>query len=248
MHSRTIAITTPDRRTRPVTFAPDGQGGWVSDAVLAVTRGKGGQTVYPVAIHLPGTEGDHARVSLLARHLADFRGLTANVVGWADRPELGWRGDVPPTAESCWWERDALAEMSWAEIAAAIRAGEPTPGTRSRIDTTTGLRIVLEVGRSFGHCRRLDAAEAFCTWLEGPGGSSLGLPAREVIVEARPAAVLGRGLVGRFMVRRGSRFFGDIRVLVALGADPGENDEDWEARLATIPHELTWRFEDRRAR
>ena len=105
-------------------------------------------------------------------------------------------------------------------------------------------RLVLEFPQSLAKCRRLDAAEALLDWLMRSSAVP-GLPDAEIVVEATagrrlPAALVnGRhDAVGSFLVRTGGSYPDDFRVAAALGADPGEDADDWRGRLETIPHEL----------
>ncbi len=101
------------RRVRFVLAA--GERVWRSDAVVAVRRG-GGRTVYPTAIHLTGPEVMAGQVVLRLSHLTEFRDLVPSMAGWVDRPDIGWRGDVPPTADRANWDPDAVQAASLASV------------------------------------------------------------------------------------------------------------------------------------
>jgi len=89
------------------TITPTG-GRWRSDAVVAVRRGQG-QTIYPAAINLGKSEAASGQVTLRPRHLDPFRGLAPRLIGWADRPDIGWRGGIKPTADRSNWDRDGVS-------------------------------------------------------------------------------------------------------------------------------------------
>jgi len=99
-------------KSRPVAFArrPVG-GGWRSDAVVAVCRG-GGRTIYPAAINLSNEEVASGKVFLRPSHLDPFRDLVPKVIGWAERPDIGWKGPVRPNADVANWDPDGVSAPS----------------------------------------------------------------------------------------------------------------------------------------
>ena len=100
--------------------------------------------------------------------------------------------------------------------------------------------LVLEVPKSLQHCRRVDVLEAFCDWLEEKNEPAGFHELGEVIVELRAGHLLRGGKsVAAFLVSwAGPTFNNDFRVLLALGAEADEDGDDWERRLASLPHEL----------
>ena len=109
---RIVEISLPTSRPRPVSFRRDPHlredGHWGSDAVVAVRRGAG-RTIYPTGITLTDAEVASGKVSLRPSHLGSFRDLPPIVVGWADRPDLGWRGSIRPTADRVNWDSDVMS-------------------------------------------------------------------------------------------------------------------------------------------
>ena len=98
------------------------------------------------------------------------------------------------------------------------------------------MTIALAVPPPFRRCARVEAVTAFAEWLDGRAGAELGLPVRTVTVELSPKPALSRGAVGRFLVEGyGRRFLTELWVSLAIGQ---RSDVDWEAQLATLPHEL----------
>ncbi len=112
LNIREIEVRLPNGQSRRVNVQPEaGARTWHSDAIVAVRRG-GGRTIYPAAIHLSDAEVAAGAVELAPSHLAPFRGLAPTVIGWAARPDIGWFGDVLPTADRANWDPDAQAPHS----------------------------------------------------------------------------------------------------------------------------------------
>jgi hypothetical protein len=109
--ARQITVVLPDGQSRTVAFVPTEHGEWVSDAVVAVRRNQG-QTIYAAAVHLDPNEGRRGQITLAPQHLSDFRGLRPSVLGWANRPEIGWRGELIPDADASNWDPDAVVLAS----------------------------------------------------------------------------------------------------------------------------------------
>lgn len=107
METRQVVISLPEGETRQLDFVRLPDGSWQSNAVLAVRRARG-KTVYALAVHLDPDEVRYSRLSLSERHLGGFRELEPVIVGWADRPEIGWRGDLAPDAEPEHCDIDAV--------------------------------------------------------------------------------------------------------------------------------------------
>lgn len=103
--------------------------------------------------------------------------------------------------------------------------------------TASPARIGIAAERAFRACPRALGASSFCAWLETHSAGELELPRQGVTVELLARPELSRGQVGRFQVegyRRGS-WSDEFWVRIALGEHP---DGDFEAQLASIPHEL----------
>ncbi len=119
MDIREVEIVLSGRPGRRATFSHARfEQRWCSDAIVAVCRGVG-RTVYPAAITISDEEAASGKVRLNPSvHLAPFRDLPARVIGWAHRPDIGWHGEVAPTADRTNWDSD------WA-LAARTRVSAP---------------------------------------------------------------------------------------------------------------------------
>lgn len=82
------------RSARPIRYRRLGDGTWVSDAVVAARHGAAGGTIYPCALRFAAHEEMAGPLLAGPEALDRFRGLQAELLGWADRPEIGFRGDV----------------------------------------------------------------------------------------------------------------------------------------------------------
>ena len=120
---RLAGLPPSTERTVDFVYHPD-FGRYCSDALVAVTRGRRGREIYAAALSVP----EHRfaeQMTLDASHIRRFRHLPAEIVAWAERPELDWRG-FGLSADPSLWDPD------WVQ---AARAGAlpalPTPARRS---------------------------------------------------------------------------------------------------------------------
>jgi hypothetical protein len=108
--------------------------GWRSDAVVAVRhaddqRGR----IYARAIHLLGRRppGGTTPVAASALSRTRFREAAAEIIGWAQRPDLGGlEGQIAPSADPSNWDRDLVTQARRADADAAAlneSAGLPDP-------------------------------------------------------------------------------------------------------------------------
>jgi len=123
---KSVEVQLPVGRPRSVPFRYDLiYKDWRSDAVVAVCRGSG-KIVYPTAIILSQSEISRPRIALAPKHLSNFRDLSPRVMGWVDRPDIGWRGEIAPSADRANWDPDAVASWPAYRPGAIVRGVGPT--------------------------------------------------------------------------------------------------------------------------
>lgn len=110
---RDHVLGKPIAPEREVRFRSEGETALRSDAVVAVRYGQHGQAVYARGIRLPVHAP--AAVILTAEHFPPFRDATPEILGWAERPELDWRGQFGPDADPIHWDPD------WTRVGGAGR-------------------------------------------------------------------------------------------------------------------------------
>ena len=117
------------KSARLIRYRQLGDGTWVSDAVVAARHGEAGSTIYPCALRFAAHEEMAGPLLAGPEALDRFRGRSAELLGWAHRPEIGFSGTLTPDAAAANCDPDLVSDPPGGdlEVAPMYASDQPVP-------------------------------------------------------------------------------------------------------------------------